>query len=229
MNRKRIGIIAGSSPSSAINLWQEILKENRDFLKDAYNAKNIPELVIFTNPELEDSMNLEENYSTVWSVLEKTIKDITFHVDYFCVACATLNIFQDDIRAMGYDNIFISTIDALKEHLVASEIKDIAIIGNKSLLELGRFSAYKTFKNQFNIEVPENIQKVHDITKIIRQDGLNDEIISMEFENIINSLESKNVILGCNELQLKNPSRIDKNFINANKYLAKKIILKSFL
>lgn len=229
MQRKKLGIITGSSPNSGIDLWQEILKENRAFLKDSYRgAKDAPELVILSIPELEESMELGKNYTSVRQILEKTIKDITLHVDFFCVTCSTLNVFQDDIRAMGYDDIFISATDALLEYLKGENIKDIAILGNKPLLQLDKLSAYRSFPRHFNVEVPENLDQMQEVVIGLKKDGINSKSTNEKFAKIINNLKSKHVILACSELMVEDASKFDKIFINTNTILAKKMVLKSF-
>ena len=82
--KKRIGIITGSGPEAGVDLWQKILKANKDILKENFHGDlDAPNVTIFSVPELGHSMELELNYEMVWKVLEKSVRDI-------CKSCGLL-------------------------------------------------------------------------------------------------------------------------------------------
>ncbi len=59
--RKKIGIITGSGPEAGVDLWQKILKINKDILKEDFHGDlDAPNVTIFSVPELGHSMELEK-------------------------------------------------------------------------------------------------------------------------------------------------------------------------
>ncbi|MBL8442639.1 MAG: hypothetical protein JNK52_01215 [Zoogloeaceae bacterium] len=65
--RSRIGIITGSGPETGVDLWTKVLRANRELLgSDCRGDLEAPEVVIFSVPELDLSMELERNDAAVW-------------------------------------------------------------------------------------------------------------------------------------------------------------------
>ncbi len=75
--RKKIGIITGSGPEAGIDLWQKTLDINKKILKENFRGDlDAPNVTIYSIPELGYSMELEKNYTKVWDILQKAIKNI---------------------------------------------------------------------------------------------------------------------------------------------------------
>lgn len=226
---KKIGIITGSGPEAGIDLWQKILIENKAILKDKFQGDlDAPNLTIFSVPQLGYSMELEKNYDLVWDILKKEVEKISLFVDYFVIACNTLNVYENKIEEIGYKDKFLSTLDVVKDYIQEFNLEQIAIIGSLPVIEMKEFSVFSSLNKSFNVEVPKDFQKVHQLIYDIKKVGGCDEKVIEDFKEILDNLESKNVFLACTELPLIQIQYSNKNLIDVTSLLAKKLLEKSF-
>lgn len=226
---KKIGIITGSGPEAGIDLWQKILIENKAILKDKFQGDlDAPNLTIFSVPQLGYSMELEKNYDLVWDILKKEVEKISLFVDYFVIACNTLNVYENKIEEIGYKDKFLSTLDVVNDYIHEFNLEQIAIIGALPVIEMEEFSIFSSLNKSFNVEVPKDFQKVHQLIYDIKKVGGSDEKVIEDFKEILDNLESKNVFLACTELPLIQIQYSNKNLIDVTSLLAKKLLEKSF-
>lgn len=144
--RKKIGIITGSGPEAGIDLWQKILYENKLYLKDKFNGDlDAPNITIFSIPNLGLSMELEKNYDIVWETLKQGIIEICKYVDYFVIACNTLNLYASKIESIGYKDKFLSTLDVVNEYIEENNLKKIAIIAALPILQMKEYSVLNLY------------------------------------------------------------------------------------
>ncbi len=227
--RKKIGIITGSGPEAGIDLWEKVLAENKIYLKNNFNGDlDAPEVTIFSRPELGYSMELEKNYVAVWKTLKLAIEEIVPHVDYFAIACNTLNVYEKEIEKIGLKHQFLSTLDAVKEHIQDKNLNKIALIGALPVLQMGKYSVFQSLNERFNIEIPNNLSRVHQLIYNIKQYGGNHQLVIKDFRSIIEDIESDHIFLACTELPLVNTRFEKKNLIDVTQLLAKQLIKKSF-
>ena len=226
---KKIGIITGSGPEAGIDLWQKILIENKAILKEKFQGDlDAPNVTIFSVPQLGYSMELEKNYDLVWDFLKKEVEKISSLVDYFVIACNTLNVYENKIEEIGYKDKFLSTLDVVKDYIKEFNLEQIAIIGALPVIEMEEFSIFSSLNKSFNVEVPKDFQKVHQLIYDIKKVGGSDEKVIEDFKEILDNLESKNVFLACTELPLIQIQYSNKNLIDVTSLLAKKLLEKSF-
>lgn len=227
--RKKIGIITGSGPEAGIDLWQKILNENKAVLKEDFHGDlDAPDVTIFSIPQLGDSMELEKNYKKVWSILEKAVKDICKKVDYFAIACNTLNLYSKEIEKIYLKHKFISTFDVVKEYLIENSLDKACIIGALPVLQMKEYSVFSPLKNEFNIEVPNDFQRVHELIYDIKKYGGDSHKVIDNFRHIIYEIDSENVFLACTELPLINFEQKSKKLIDVTDLLAKKLVERTF-
>lgn len=227
---KKIGIITGSGPEAGLDLWQKILDYNKELLKDNFRGDlDAPNVTILSIPELGHSMELEKNYDMVWKTLEKSVKDISSQVDYFVIACNTLNLYANKIDEIGFKDKFISTLDVINEYIEKESLEQIAIIGALPVLQMGEYSVFKPLSEVFNVEVPcdfDNVQKlIYDVKRV----GGNDLNVISNFEQIVEGLNSSNVFLACTELPLIKLEYKKKNLVDVTDLLARKLVDISYL
>lgn len=227
--RKKIGIITGSGPEAGIDLWQKILDENKDFLKDDFTGDlDAPNVTIVSIPELGHSMELEKNYNKVWHILEDAVKDICKRVDYFAIACNTLNVYSSKIEKIYLKHKFVSTLDVVKDYLVENSLTNASILGALPVIKMDNFSVFQPLNDSFNVEVPKNFNKMHQLIYDVKKFGANSDSVINDFKAVVNKLDSKDVFLACTELPLIKSKFEEKNIIDVTKLLAKKLVEKSF-
>lgn len=226
--KKKIGIITGSGPEAGVDLWQKILSTNKTLLKDEFKGDlDAPNVTIFSVPELGHSMELERNYDHVWETLKATVLDIAKHVDYFVIACNTLNLYASKIADMGYGDQFISTLDVVQEYINQKGLEKICIIGALPVIEMGRYSVFRALKNSFNVEVPGNLEDVHQLIYDVKRLGGADINVINAFDEILDSVATNDVFLACTELPLIQTTYNKKNLIDVTDLLAQSLVRRS--
>ncbi|WP_072682736.1 aspartate/glutamate racemase family protein [Arcobacter sp. LA11] len=227
--RKKIGIITGSGPEAGVDLWQKILEENKLFLKDDFQGDlDAPNVTVLSVPELGHSMELEKNYNRVWETLENAIRDICKRVDYFAIACNTLNLYSNKIEKIYLKHKFISTFDVVKDYLVENSLKKVCIVGALPVIQMKEYSVFKPLIDTFNIEVPKDLKKVHELIYDVKKYGGDSHKVINDFRIIVDKVESNNIFLACTELPLIKLKYKDKNLIDVTQLLARKLVEKSF-
>ncbi len=227
--RKKIGIITGSGPEAGVDLWQKILEENKLFLKDKFQGDlDAPDVTIFSVPQLGHSMELEKNYNKVWETLENAIKDICKRVDYFAIACNTLNLYSNKIEKIYLKHKFISTFDVVKDYLVENSLEKACIIGALPVIQMKEYSVFKPLNDTFNIEVPKDFKKVHQLIYDVKKLSGDSHKVINDFRVIVDKVESNDIFLACTELPLIKLKYKNKNLIDVTQLLAKKLVEKSF-
>ncbi len=227
--RKKIGIITGSGPEAGVDLWQKILLENKLFLKDDFRGDlDAPNVTVLSVPELGHSMELEKNYNKVWEILENAIRDISKRVDYFAIACNTLNLYSNEIEKIYLKHKFISTFDVVKDYLLENSLDKACIVGALPVIEMKEYSVFKPLKDTFNVEVPKDFNKVHQLIYDVKKHGGDAHKVINDFRIIVDKLESNDIFLACTELPLIKLKCKDKNLIDVTQLLAKKLVEKSF-
>ena len=104
-----IGIVTGSGPEAGINLWQKVLHTTRRHFGDDFRGDlDTPDLALCSVPALGLSMELHHHEQQVWNSLADAVSTVTQRAHAYTVACNTLNIFADKLRAQFPDQVFIS-------------------------------------------------------------------------------------------------------------------------
>lgn len=227
--RKKVGIIAGSGPEAGVDLWLKVLQENKEYLKDNFHGDlDAPDVTIISRPELGYSMELEKNYDMVWQTLKEAVEDICEHVDYFVIACNTLNVYENKIEQIGLKHKFISTLDVVRDYIEQNDLQKVSILGALPVMQMKEFSVYRPLNETFNVEVPQEFESLHKLIYDVKKYAGNTQYIINEFKSIIEKLESKDIFLACTELPLINLHFKDKNLVDVTALLAKKLVQKSF-
>ena len=227
--RKRIGIITGSGPEAGVDLWQKVLDENKNFLQSSYHGDlDAPNVTILSVPELGHSMELEKNYESVWQTLKTAVTDICQRVDYFVIACNTLNVYSKEIEELGLKDKFLSTLDVIEEYIQENELDNVAIIGALPVIQMGEYSVFKPLNERFNVEVPKNFRKVHKLIYDVKKYSGESHNVINDFRYILDDIKSQDIFLACTELPLIKLKFANKNLIDVTQLLAQKLVSKSF-
>lgn len=223
-NKGKIGIIAGSGPEAGIDLWRKILDASRRLRGANFNGDlDAPNVSIFSIPELGLSMNLEKNENLVWAYLESNIRQLAQRVDVMCVACHTLHYFDDKIISLGLPSKYVSIVDSVTDYIRKNGISKLAILGTCSVMELGRWSPYKTLQSHVKIERPD-CQRVNELVLRIKKLGSEDASVRPDLEAILADLESETILLACTELSLVQVQIPKKSLIDSTLLLANDVV-----
>ena len=202
---KKIGIITGSGPEAGVDLWQKILLANRKILGQRFRGDlDAPNLTIISEPSLGMSMDLEENHEAVWHCLEHAAREIARRVDYYAIACNTLNFYQPQLEALNLPAKLISFADVALDYLQKNHVRRIALLGAKPVTDLGPWSHYRKLAGQVEIELPKPQQaaQLHQLIHDVKTFGAGSPEIRARFRAILDALESRTVLLACTELPL---------------------------
>lgn len=204
-SRKKIGIITGSGPEAGIDLWNKILHANRKLHGDGFRGDlDAPGMTILSEPELGLSMELDANNAAVWDCLRATAEKISHCVDYYAIACNTLNYYQAQLEALQLPAKLVSFADVVQDFLKANRIKRVALLGARPVTDLGPWSHYRSLAAHVDIETlkPALAEQLHQLIYDVKTHGGNSPAITRRFSAILDALESDTVLLACTELPL---------------------------
>ncbi len=228
MHRNGIGIITGSGPEAGVDLWVKILQANKKLLAGRYSGDlDAPRITIFSEPELGLSMELEKNDARVWSCLKRIAQSIAPHVDYYVIACNTLNYYEDKLRPLELPCHLVSVADVVIDYIHAHDLKQVALLGSKPVTDLGPWSPYCRLKNHVTVELPKNTEALHKLIYDVKTYGGNHKGISERFTDIISDLESEAILLACTELPLIPVNRDRHRLVDVTDLLAHTLAAKS--
>lgn len=226
--RNRIGIITGSGPEAGVDLWIKILQANKKLLAGRYSGDlDAPQVTIFSEPELGLSMELEKNDPQVWACLERTARAMAPHVDYYAIACNTLNYYQQRLDALELPCRLVSVADVVIDYVRVHDIGRVALLGAKPVTDLGPWSPYRALKGHIAVELPENTQALHELIYDVKAHGGSHRGISARFADILDKLESEVVLLACTELPLIPVTASRHRLIDVTDLLAHALAAKS--
>lgn len=201
--RKRIGIITGSGPDAGLDLWQKVLKANKEMLGPEYKGDlDAPEVNIMSVPELGLSMELEKNNDAVWKTLSKTARHMDEHTDYYAIACNTLNYYQPQLESLGLSSELVSFPDVVIDMVQKKEIRKLALLGAKPVTDMGDWSPYRKLLEFVEVETPAHPESLHQLIYDVKAYGGDHPSVMKQFLDLLDSLEADVVLLACTELPL---------------------------
>jgi aspartate racemase len=226
--RNRIGIITGSGPEAGVDLWTKILQANKRLLKGQYSGDlDAPAVVIFSEPELGLSMELEINDPQVWTCLERTVRAMAPYIDYYAIACNTLNYYERKLAALGLSCQLVSVADVVIDYINANDLKRVALLGARSVTDLGPWSPYRALSAHVTVELPNKPQSLHGLIYAVKAHGGEHEGIGECFADILRDLESEIVLLACTELPLIPINPLGHRLVDVTDLLAHTLAAKS--
>ncbi len=227
--RGKIGIIAGSGPEAGIDLWRKILEENRAaFGADFRGDLDAPHVVVHSIPELGLSMEMERFEKEVWTTLERGLRDISGHVDFICIACNTLNYFQDEIDRLPFGAKFVSFYEVVRDYLLRRPGGGgVALLGARQVAGLGGWSPYRRLAGRMEIETFKDPDRVHRLIEDIKKYGPEHPPLAVEFRAILDSLNSGVVLLACTELPLVSVEAPGKELVDVTRLVAREMVARS--
>ncbi|MDA4127851.1 MAG: aspartate/glutamate racemase family protein [Thaumarchaeota archaeon] len=225
-NGGRIGIISGSGPEAGIDLWKKMLDANKKQRgKQFHGDLEAPEVSVDSIPELGLSMDLKRNEKSVWNFLEAAARDLAPRTDLFCIACHTLHYFSDDIIKLELPSRYVSMVDSVTRYVRDNEIPKVAILGSRSVMELGKWSPYAALQSLVEIERPTNrIAQTNKLILQIKRLGSDAPSVRRNLQTLISELKSETVLLACTELSMVRVDVSGKHLIDPTLLLANDVV-----
>ena len=224
--RKKIGIITGSGPEAGIDLWSKLLAANRKIHGNRFRGDlDAPDVTILSESALGLSMELAENDRTVWQCLRQAAEAIAQRVDYYAIACNTLNYYQPQLEALQLSAKFVSFADAVTGFVKENRIERVALLGARPVTDLGPWSHYRTLAEHVGIELPKPAlaEQLHQLIYDVKTRGGNDDGIRRRFAEILSGLESRTVLLACTELPLIPMDVGNRQVVDVTELVAQKL------
>lgn len=224
--RSKIGIITGSGPEAGLDLWRKLLQANRKLHGERFRGDlDAPHVTICSEPALGLSMELPANDGAVWQSLRRTAEAIAPHVDYYAIACNTLNYYQPQLDALALPAKLISFADVAIEHLRANRIVRVALLGAKPVTDLGPWSHYRRLAEHVQVELPKPAmaQRLHQLIYDVKTFGAAGADLRRRFQSILATLEADTVLLACTELPLIAPADGNRRLVDVTDLVAHKL------
>lgn len=219
--RSRIGIITGSGPEAGVDLWSKILRANRLLFGADYQGDlDAPEVVIFSVPELGLSMELATHDAQVWQAMQRTATALAEQVDYYGIACNTLNHYADQLAALRLPAQLVSVADVVRDYLAEEGIARVALLGARPVMDMGPWSAYRSLSRYADIELPADLDALHQVIYDVKQHGGDAPDVVTRFNAILGSLSAEVALLACTELPLIPCARVTPRAIDVTDLLA---------
>ncbi|WP_425450388.1 aspartate/glutamate racemase family protein [Virgifigura deserti] len=226
--RLRIGIISGSGPEAGVDLWSKLLEENRELLGTAFSGDlDAPYVIILSEPRLGLSMHLETHEEEVWSQLETALRTLACQVDLIAIACNTLHYFEARIGSLRLPARLVSLSDVLSDYVRAQGLRQVALLGARPVMELGRWSPYRRLGALVSIERPRDSDAVHRLILDIKRLGPTDGLVATRFSTLLETLQSRTVVLACTELPLIAVQAVGRQLVDMNRLLARALVVAS--
>lgn len=204
-SRKKIGIITGSGPEAGIDLWSKLLAANRKIHDDRFRGDlDAPDVTVLSESTLGLSMELAENDHAVWQCLRQAAEAIAPRVDYYAIACNTLNYYQPQLEALQLPAKLVSFADAVTGFVKENRVERVALLGARPVTDLGSWSHYRSLAEHVAVELPKPAlaEQLHRLIYDVKTHGGNGEDIRLRFRDILDGLESHTILLACTELPL---------------------------
>lgn len=223
----RLGIIAGSGPEAGVDLWTKILDHTRRLVGAGFRGDlDAPEVTIVSDPLLGLSMELEQNHHLVWPVLARAAKRLAPQVDYYAIACNTLNFYQPRLEALHLDARLVSFVDVLVAQLRTRGVSRVALLGARPVTELGPWSTYRRLAAEIELEPldADLVADLHALIYAVKSEGGGAQGLTRRFGEILDRLESETVILACTELPLIPAPATAKILIDPTDLMARELV-----
>lgn len=224
--RKKIGIITGSGPEAGIDLWRKLLQASRKLHGERFRGDlDTPHVTILSEPKLGLSMELQANDDAVWQCLKRSAETIAPQVDYYAIACNTLNYYQPQLDALTLRAKLISFADVVIEYLRDNRIGRVALLGARPVTDLGPWSHYRRLAEHVQVELPKPAQAdlLHQLIYDIKTFGAADLGVRRRFQTILDTLQADTVLLACTELPLIAPSAECGRLVDVTDLVARKL------
>lgn len=234
---KTIGILTGNGPESGIMLWQMINDLVRAGLRDeARGDVAMPRVLVQSLPELGLTMELDSRHRDVWPALRTAVVALCRDgARLLALACNTTPHFAPEIRriAAEYSAEYVSIAEVAGEWIRSRGISSVALVGVKTVADLGPWSPFRGPLDGIEVEVPsdETMSRIHELAYKVKAGGADpsDPSSLNQLRTILGKdVNAHVVLLALTEISLvlaqqRSPQQSDRLLIDTMKLYAAEI------
>lgn len=224
-SRSTIGIITGNGPESGMLLWRTINQLVRERVgRDARGDMAMPRVLVQSLPEMGLTMELDVRHRHVWPAVRTAAAELCRNgADMLAVACNTTPHFAPELSEIAgeYQATFISMPDIVGDWLRSREIDSVALVGVKTVAELGPWSPYREPLAGMKVEIPDDrtMAQIHQLAYEVKARGADHRGLNRLRNILQQGVKSEVVVLALTEISLvlevqKRPQRSDRLLVD---------------
>jgi aspartate/glutamate racemase/prolyl-tRNA editing enzyme YbaK/EbsC (Cys-tRNA(Pro) deacylase) len=203
-----IGILTGNGPESGMMLWRMMNTAVREALgEDSRGDIVMPRVVVQSIPELGLTMELDRRHRDVWPALRGAVLTLCRDgAKIIAVACNTTPYFTAAIRELTdqYGAVFVSIAEVAGRWLKSRGIDQVALVGVRTVADLGEWSPFRVPLAGIGVEVPNNhtMGKIHELAYDVKSRGADQRSLTHLRSILQRGVESDVVLLALTEISL---------------------------
>lgn len=207
-----LGIITGNGPESGMLLWRTINRYVRLALgKSSRGDVAMPRVMVRSLPELGLTMELDRRQEAVWPTLREATGEMCrdgAHI--IAIACNTTPYFAPGLREIcsEYGAQFVSMPEVVGSWIARRGIERVALLGVKTVADLGAWSPYREPLSGIEVEIPEDrtMRRLHAFAYEVKADGPNRRTLNRLYALLDTrtrrSIKSDVIVVALTELSL---------------------------
>jgi len=220
------GIVTGNGPESGMLLWRAINRLVREALGTASRGDfAMPRVIVQSLPELGLTMELDRRHEAVWPTLRQTTAELCRDgANVIAIACNTTPHFGAELQGIcaEYGARFVSMPEVVGSWLHRHGVDQIALLGVKTVAELGPWSPYREPLAGIEVEIPDDrtMERLHGLAYEVKAVGPSHAGLDRLRRILKNQISADVVVLALTELSLlleiqKSPQRSDRLMVDA--------------
>ena len=199
INKDIIGIVGGMGSYATLNIFKRIL--------DAFEAKkewDRPRIIIDNNctlPSRSRALLYNEKYDVVLDGLSSSVKQLMgFGANIIILGSNTGHLFLEKIyeKVPEAKPVVINFIELLASDVIKDQVEDVLLLGTEATVD---FNIYKNHLKGVNVITPSEaeVKEINYFIEVVKQ-NIFDQDDKLKFRDLLQSFQSKHIILGCTEL-----------------------------
>jgi len=229
MKQAAICILDGMGPQAGGYLYNTLIqKAVRDY--GAKNNDDFPEIILHSIP-VPDFISADRYRSDALMMLKKRIKETEkLNISCLSIACNTAHVLFDELQRVSKIPL-VSMIDAVAERVNEDSRKAVGLLATPSTIKYG---LYQKALSKYGIKTILPLKKDLKILEKIIRNILSGKI-NIEDKNMLNKMVenlkrkgAEGIILGCTELPLLFPVKLDFPVYNSVEILANTLLQKYY-
>ncbi len=218
-------ILGGMGPQASSRLLSMII--DKLSVSGNLNSGDFPEIVVDSVP-VPDFISDLKNRDIALQMLKKRVRLLnSFQPDCFAIACNTAHILLDELQACTKSR-FVSIVDEVVKQVARKDIKSVGLLASPTTINTGLF---QKALGQVKVKVirPDDFE-LRAIDFVIRRviGGRVSQKDARFLVSVARGLKksgAQGIILGCTELPLIFPDKLDLPVFNTLEILADALVL----
>lgn len=228
------GIVTGNGPDSGMMLWRRINRIVRDELEPLVRGDvAMPRVQVRSLPELGLTMELDRRHAAVWPALRAATGELCRDgANVIAIACNTTPHFAPELSKIcaEYGATFVSMPDVVGEWLRDAQIDEVALLGVKTVAEMGPWSPYREALAGIRVEIPDDrtMARIHKLAYQVKSEGASHRGLTRLRDILREGVSGKTVVLALTELSLlleiqTRPSRSGRTLVDTSEVYAERL------